>query len=252
MALATKILRRTVRLLLWLGGALAALTASVLLLFSVYITRDFPDAGLLRSPSGLSGLMAGSAYAGGDFSPEKFQPLRYEELPPHVVNAFLAAWDNKFFTDRRFWKGVGCEVIFPDLARCLIPPKQGWERRTRNPLFALYLEMRLSKEEIFCAWLNTLRFADGVYGVEAASRLYFAKPLRELSVAEAAFLSGLPHSPGSLTLDAARHRQGYVLDYMLKLGLISKEEHAAALAQPTVPADSSALKGPARIPQTGR
>ncbi|HET6271419.1 MAG TPA: penicillin-binding protein 1C [Bacteroidota bacterium] len=102
--------------------------------------------------------------------------------------------------------------------------------------YALRLERMFSKNEILEQYLNRAPYGNQLFGIEAASRQYFGKPARDLTLAEAAFLSGLPNAPSLLNpyknLPAAVDRQRLILKRMLDQGKIQEEEYHRALIQP--------------------
>jgi penicillin-binding protein 1A len=109
-------------------------------------------------------------------------------------------------------------------------------RKLREAVLALQLEHKYSKREILQRYLNTVYFGNGAYGVEAASRLYFARPARDVDLAQAALLAGLIQAPERTNPyrdpAAAQQRRDVVLDRMAELGRAAPEEVAAARAQP--------------------
>ncbi len=110
--------------------------------------------------------------------------------------------------------------------------------KVREMWYALRLERMFSKKDILTQYLNRVSFGNQTVGIDAASRLYFAKPSAQLSLAEAAFLIAIPNSP-SLNdpfkrLDRVRTRQRYVLSRMLEEGMISDDEYERATSEPLV------------------
>jgi membrane peptidoglycan carboxypeptidase len=119
------------------------------------------------------------------------------------------------------------------------------KRKVQEAVVTLWLEQKLSKEDILTRYLNTAYFGAGVYGVDAAAKRYFGKTAKELSLSESAMLAGLVRAPSTLAphrnLDGARQRAGMVLDAMVETGAISTDEAEAARQQPAtlrVPPDS--------------
>lgn len=109
-------------------------------------------------------------------------------------------------------------------------------RKFREIYLAQELEKRYTKDQILAMYLNAVYFGDGAYGAEAAARHYFYKSAKDLSLAQAAMLAGLPNSPGRLdpyekaNLPRAIGRQHWVLQKMLEQGYITKEQHDKAIA----------------------
>jgi membrane peptidoglycan carboxypeptidase len=119
------------------------------------------------------------------------------------------------------------------------------ERSSASPLrkiseiaLALRLDRSMSKDEILEEYLNRVYFGNLAFGVEAASRTYFGKSVRDLDLAESALLAGLPQSPADYDpftkISAAKSRQRTVLDRMLQEGYITAAEAEAAWAEPLV------------------
>lgn len=109
-------------------------------------------------------------------------------------------------------------------------------RKVREIYVARELEKRKSKDEILNLYLNTVYFGEGAYGAEAAARTYFAKSAKDLTLAEAAMLAGLPQAPSRLdpydNPEGALTRRTEVLGAMLDNGYITREEHDAAKDEP--------------------
>lgn len=139
-------------------------------------------------------------------------PVRSENLPPHVVHAFLAAEDVRFFghfgvsplgilraafINLKAGQVVqGASTITQQLAKLLfLTSERSMTRKFHELVMALTIEQSLSKREILDLYLTTIYFGRGAYGLEAASRAYFDKPAKLLTVSEAALLAGIPKSP---------------------------------------------------------
>jgi penicillin-binding protein 1C len=130
----------------------------------------------------------------------------------------------------------GGSTLTQQLARQMYSLPRRWYAKPVEALLALRLELWLSKEEILEQYLNRMPFGNQLFGIEAASRAYFAQPARQLSLAEAAFLAGLPQSPTrynpySFFLRACQ-RQKQVLQALLREQAITAERYEAALEQP--------------------
>lgn len=182
--------------------------------------------------------------------------LPYEALPARLVQAILAAEDVRFFEHagvdaravaRAAWANYraghtveGASTITQQVARNLLPLDIGRERsfrrKAREMILARRIERRWDKRRIFETWANHVFLGAGAYGVAAAARSYFAKPVAELDLAECALIAGLAQAPGRADpyrdLAAARARRDEVLDRMLRAGFVTAEEHAAARAAP--------------------
>jgi penicillin-binding protein 1C len=160
--------------------------------------------------------------------------LALEEVPPHVINAVLAAEDKRFFshhgidwlaTGRALIAGVthgrivsGASTITQQLVKISARRPRTWRAKLIESVTALRLEQSWSKEQILTAYLNRLDFGNLNIGLSAAADYYFGKPVSDLSDAEAAFLAGLPRNPRKLnphaSPESARRRQLTVLERM--------------------------------------
>ena len=175
------------------------------------------------------------------------------ELPQHLVSAFLAAEDRRFFEHsgvdmRAVMRAVvansragdtvqGGSTITQQLVKNLVVgPERTLRRKAQEMRLALALEQRLSKQDILELYLNRVYLGERAYGVEAASLRYFGHSARETTLGEAALLAALPKAPTRLSpqdnLAAARARTELVLRRMEEAGFITAEQMNAAIAQP--------------------
>ena len=103
-----------------------------------------------------------------------------------------------------------------------------WKRKFKEALYTMRLEANYSKDQILEGYLNTINYGHGIYGIENASKFYFNKSAKDLDLAEASILVGIPKSPSNysplVNLDLAKKRQNMVLSLMLDNKKISKEE----------------------------
>ncbi len=130
----------------------------------------------------------------------------------------------------------GASTLTMQLSRLLFRHPRSARGKLAQALGALRIERAVSKRVILEQYLNRAPFGAGTVGVEAASRRYFGKPSRHLSLAEAALLAGLPQAPTALNPlrhePAARQRQRHVLERMLEVGAIDAEAYERACRQP--------------------
>ena len=185
--------------------------------------------------------------------PRYAQPVGLSELPPHVVDAFIAIEDRRFYdhngVDNRgllravvanIRAGAGVEggsTLTMQLVKNLIlTPERSIRRKLQEIRLATALEQQLTKTEVLELYLNRVYLGERAYGIEAASQTYFAKPASELNLAEAALLAGLPKAPSRLAptqnLQAARARARLVLLAMVDTGAISEFEYIQAIIEP--------------------
>jgi penicillin-binding protein 1A len=182
-------------------------------------------------------------------------PVTYEEVPQHVVQAFVAAEDRRFFSHPGVdYRGVlralsslmltgeisgGGSTLTQQLARSyFLSLEQSFVRKLREAFLAYHIEHEFSKEQIMAFFLNKMFFGQRAYGVAAASQVYFNKDLADISIAEAATLAGVLPAPSDYNPVAsaaqATARRTYVLGRMQTLGFISAAEYEEAMAVPMV------------------
>jgi len=182
-------------------------------------------------------------------------PLTIEELPDTLLQAFLAAEDDRFFshpgidwrgTSRAVWlyalslgrgRVPGGSTITQQVARrFFLSTEYSVTRKLREMLLALKIERELSKNEILELYLNKEFLGHRAYGVGAAAQVYYGKTVSELNLAETAMLAALPKAPSRDNPisgpERAMIRRDYVLDRMLHLDYITPEAHAIARAEP--------------------
>jgi len=179
--------------------------------------------------------------------------IKYEDVPPHVIDAFIAAEDQRFFVHPGIdYRGIlralaqlaltgdiasGGSTLTQQLARSyFLSLEQTAERKFKEASLAVRIEQEFSKQQIMELFLNKMFFGQRAYGVAAAAQVYFNKPLANVSIAEAATLAGVLPAPSRYNPVRspvnAKMRRGYVLGRMLDLGYISDEDYATAMAVP--------------------
>jgi 1A family penicillin-binding protein len=187
------------------------------------------------------------------FFVEQRTDVSLDRIAPQMVAALLAVEDQRFFRHRGVdpvriaaaaWNNAragrivqGASTLTQQLARASqLSPRRTFERKLREAMIASRLEHRYSKAEILEAYLNTVYFGEGWYGVEAAARGYFAKPAARLEAHEAALLAAIIRSPSrdapGVSAVRARTRRDLVLRLMQQQGRITEDERRTAAAQP--------------------
>ena len=185
-----------------------------------------------------------------EFGEMKRTPLKYEEFPQHLINAVLAAEDDRFFEHpgvdyqgilravihliRTGKKGQGGSTITMQVARNFFLSREKTYLRKLNEIFlAFKIEGFLTKEEILALYLNKIYLGKRAYGFSAATQVYYGKSIDQLSVAEYAMVAGLPKAPSSYNPinnpQRALIRRNYVLGRMRTLDFIDEEVYQAAL-----------------------
>lgn len=182
------------------------------------------------------------------------RPVDVSTLPEHVIHAVLAAEDKRFFehhgvdflaTGRAIKQMLqhgrfcsGASTISQQLVKMLSPGKRTFIRKLEEIRVALALERTWSKEQILQEYVNRLEYGDLQQGIESASRYYFGKPAATMSIAESAFLAGLPNAPSRLNpylnQEGAQQRQQYVLRRMMANGVISSAQYTLASEEPLI------------------
>ncbi|MDX8518313.1 transglycosylase domain-containing protein [Mesorhizobium dulcispinae] len=181
------------------------------------------------------------------------------EMSPYIPEAVVAIEDRRFYSHfgidpigltRAMVTNVlgghfsqGGSTLTQQLAKNLfLTPDRTLERKVQEVLLALWLEHKHSKDQILEMYLNRVYFGSGAYGVEAASRRYFGKSARDVSLSEAALLAGLLKAPSRLSPardpKAAEERAQLVLAAMREEGKISDKEYKVALSAPATRAPS--------------
>ncbi|GIX30038.1 MAG: peptidoglycan glycosyltransferase [Porticoccaceae bacterium] len=240
------------------GAVLAAASA-----VHLYLSPLLPDAEALRTVRLQTPLRVYSADGRlmAEFGEMRRHPLRYEELPPDLIHAFLAAEDDSFFHHR----GVdlagllraavelvlsgeirsGGSTITMQVARnFFLSPERSFVRKFSEILLALRIERELSKEEILTLYANKIFLGHRAYGVEAAARVYYGVSARELSLDQMAMIAGLPKAPSRINplSDPARAtaRRNWILERMWQLGYIDEARYREAVAR----VDTASYHGP--------
>ncbi len=169
------------------------------------------------------------------------EPVDVSELPDHVVGAFLAIEDRRFYSHwgvdprgiaRAAWTGVGGgSTITQQLAKfTFLTPEQTLTRKAREALIAFWLETWLTKDEILERYLSNAYFGDNQYGLRAASLHYFYRQPENLLPEQAAMLAGLLKAPSRLAptrnYDGARERMQLVIGAMVEEGYLTEAEAA--------------------------
>ncbi len=176
-----------------------------------------------------------------------------DDISPLLVKAVIATEDHRFYRHfgidpigmvravlvnlRSGGVVAGGSTITQQLAKNLyLTPERSLRRKLEELTLALWLEARLTKDQILTLYLNRVYLGAGAYGVEAAAQRYFGKPAAKVSLAEAAMIAGLLKAPSALAptsdLDRARERAGVVLDRMVDEGYIDKGRAQAAKLAP--------------------
>jgi len=182
--------------------------------------------------------------------------LGLEDLPVHVAQAFIAIEDHRFYHHgaidpwglaramavnvRQGGLVQGGSTITQQVAKNLfLTPDRTIRRKLHEMVLAMWLERHLGKDEILTLYMNRIYLGAGTYGIDAAARFYFGKSARELTIAEAAMLAGLPKAPSryapTTDLAQAQARADLVLSSMEREGFITQEQADEARTNPAQP-----------------
>jgi penicillin-binding protein 1A len=186
-----------------------------------------------------------------EFGEKRRIPVTIEQVPPTLIQAFLAAEDDRFYAHpgvdyqgllragfellRTGEKRQGGSTITMQVARnFFLSREKTYLRKLNEILLALKIERRLSKAEILELYLNKIYLGQRAYGVGAAAQIFYGKQLEELTLAEMATIAGLPKAPSRdnpvTNPERARERRNYVLGRMHQLGFIDDDTLAEARA----------------------
>ncbi|MGA0122411.1 MAG: transglycosylase domain-containing protein [Gaiellales bacterium] len=182
-------------------------------------------------------------------SEENRQPVPADAISPWMKKATVAIEDRRFYDHAgvdargiaraavrnlaagRVVQG-GSTLTQQLISQIYIVKERTFDRKLREALLALQLEQRFTKDEILTAYLNTVFYGNNAYGVEAAAQTYFAKPAKDLTIAEAALLAGLPQLPSYYdpyaNPESALARRTQVLQAMRDTGQITAAQQAKA------------------------
>ena len=238
---------------LFLATALAGTAGGVLFAF----VGDLPQIEALDdySPGTITRVLGRDGSTIGDFATERRVIVTYDQIPQVLRNAIISSEDSKFLTHsgidvkaigamavRRalgMQRRGGASTITQQLARKLfLTDEVSLERKVKEWLLAIQIEKRYTKAEILTMYCNKMYWGHYTYGVEAASQLYFGKPVKDLTLDEAALIAGmLQRNVGQspyVNMKAALARRAYVLDRMAENGYITQADARAATARPIV------------------
>ncbi|WP_100332126.1 transglycosylase domain-containing protein [Bacillus xiapuensis] len=176
-----------------------------------------------------------------------------KQIPPFLKEVFLQSEDKHFYEHSgvdaaAVMRAVlanaksdkieqGASTITQQLARNIyLSHERTLVRKLSEVLYAYQLEKRLSKDEILNLYLNTIYFNNNVYGVEAAARFYFQKPVNKLSKAEMAFIATIPNNPNlydpTRNFENAKKRQERLIDIMAREKIVTAQEAEAIKKEP--------------------
>lgn len=237
-------------LLLGTAAMIAAMIAVVLVLTypnlpSLEILTDYRPKIPLR-------VFTADGYLIGEFGEERRAVVRIQDVPDVMKQAILSAEDERFYQHSGIdalgvlraaasnlvggGKKQGASTITQQVAKnFFLSSEKTYARKLYEALLSFKIEANLSKDQILELYINQIYLGQRAYGFGAAAQIYYGKPLKDITPAEAAMLAGLPKAPSAfnpvVNPKRARLRQQYVLRRMRELGFIDEKQHEEALKQ---------------------
>ena len=246
------LLGRLARWLFWTGLISAVATAAAIVGVFYYLSEDLPRISTLADyrPPIITTVYSDDGRKIGEFYKERRIIMPLSDMPPMLVEAFIAAEDARFYKHqgvdlisiaRAFFKNLeageivqGGSTITQQVTKSfLLTPERSYTRKIREAILAYRIDKVFSKEDVLFLYLNQIYLGHGAYGVEAAAENYFGKPVKNLNLAECAILAGLPQAPSRYSPfrfpERARQRQIYVLNRMVAEGYITNIQATEAI-----------------------
>ena len=243
-----KFLRILLNIFFWMFVAGIATLAALILIYG----NDLPDYKKLATyaPPVATRLYASDGSLLQEYAEERRVFIDYADMPPMLVNAFIAAEDQNFWTHpgidiqgitralannalRAMGRDAtlsGASTITQQVAKnFFLTSERTISRKIKEAILALRLERSFSKQHILTLYMNQIFLGARAYGVGSAALMYFNKPVSELSLAECAFLASLPKAPNNRT--RAVERRNYVLRRMVEEGFITQADADVAAAE---------------------
>ena len=254
---------------MWVRRALFAMVALFLVVPMVtfamaYLIVDVPKPGDIRTNQVSTILASDGSELAKIVPPEGNRvDVNIDQIPVHVRNAVMAAEDRDFYSNPGFsFTGFaravknnlfggdtqgGSTITQQYVKNALVGSERagigGLVRKAKELVISTKMSGEWSKDEVLQSYLNIIYFGRGAYGISAASKAYFDKPVEQLTVAEGAMLAALMQRPSTLDPavdpEGAAERWSWVLDGMVDIGALSPSDRAAQVFPPTVPPDQA-------------
>ncbi|GGU61597.1 penicillin-binding protein [Pseudomonas laurentiana] len=188
-----------------------------------------------------------------EFGEMRRSPIRFADIPPHFIQALLAAEDDNFanhygvdpsslmraatqLVKSGHIQSGGSTITMQVAKNFFLSSERSFSRKTNEILLALQIERELTKDEILELYVNKIYLGNRAYGIEAAAQVYYGKSIRDVSLAQMAMIAGLPKAPSRFNPLAnpvrAKERRDWILGRMYKLGKIDEASYLSALAEP--------------------
>ncbi|MGO0306168.1 penicillin-binding protein 1A [Endozoicomonas acroporae] len=251
-------MKRSVKLLTFLLWSLVTVASGILLVSAsayLYLSPSLPSVESLRDAKLQTPLRVYSQdnLLIAEFGEKRRSPIQFEDAPIHLIKAFMAAEDDRFY----YHPGVdimglmraavqlvstgsiqsgGSTITMQVAKNFFLSHERVFSRKFNEILLALQIEQQLSKDEIFELYLNKIYLGNRSYGVEAAAQVYYGKAIDELNLAQIAMIAGLPKAPSRYNPindpKRALIRRDWILGRMKDLGYVTHEEYNDAVSQP--------------------
>ncbi len=245
-----------ITLILWGGGLLVAGVLSVLLVVAVALAVAYPNLPDISDLADYRPKLPMRVYSAdgvviGEFGEERRSLTPIQDIPKVMKDAVLAIEDARFFSHGGVdylgviraglanvgrAKSQGASTITMQVARNVyLSAEKSYTRKIYEILLTFKLEHLLTKDQILEIYMNQIFLGNRAYGFAAASEAYFGKPLKDITIAQAAMLAGLPKAPSAfnpiVNPKRARSRQLYIIERMEDNGFITSAQATAAKAE---------------------
>ena len=247
------------RIVLWCFGLVAAAALGVAMMVAVALALAYPNLPDISDLADYRPKLPLRVYSSegallGEFGEERRNLTPIQDIPAVMKNAVLAIEDARFYQHGGVdYKGMvraglanigrlksqGASTITMQVARNVyLSSERTFSRKIYEVLLTFKLEHMLTKDQILEIYMNQIYLGNRAYGFASASETYFGKPLKDISIAEAAMLAGLPKAPSAYNPVAnpsrARSRQLYIIERMEDIGFITAEQATEAKAEKLV------------------
>jgi len=251
-----KLLKRLLTSTLWFFVSLGAASLLAVIGAALYFAPGLPDVHQLQGYELQTPLrvVTRDHQLIGEFGEQRRRPVDYSAIPQDMVEAFLAAEDASFFehpgvdpkglvraalelvTHGGTIQSGGSTITMQVARNYLLTLDRTFTRKIREILLSLQMEQILSKDQIFELYVNKIYLGNGAYGIAAAAKTYYDKPLDELTLAEKAMIAGLPKAPSALNPltnpERSLIRRNWILYRMRELGYIDPSAYQQAVKEP--------------------
>ena len=249
-------------------ATLAALIVLPIVTFGMaYLIVDVPNPGDIRTNQVSTILASDGSELAKIVPPEGNRvDVNIDQIPVHVRNAVMAAEDRDFYSNPGFsFTGFaraaknnvfggdtqgGSTITQQYVKNALVGSQRaglgGVVRKAKELVISTKMSSEWSKDQVLQSYLNIIYFGRGAYGIAAASKAYFDKPVEQLTVADGALLAALIQQPSALdpaiNPDGSAKRWNWVLDGMVDIGALSPTDRAAQVFPPTLPPDQAGTR----------